>query len=331
MQKQDLKQIVYLTYLTKGYPKSVTENHTEEAYQEKLSKAVDTALGYASTGLDDSADLGQQFPGLSPEDVSLNDQLIDAALEYMFVTSAYAWNKERTTSEYRRMIYDSKKRIITSLVRSNKRIFGTTMLIRHFEDEKFEKLIRYELEMSDKNIRMTCLPWYDMKPFYSSANAYKLMKKKQDYVSLPSEYEFEGTEEEHTTMMRMGGAMCLLSYIIDALVPTPEPRKKKPMPKKNFNKKPYTPGANKQQKPGGYQQNGSYQKRPYNPDYQRRPYNNNNSSTRYKPRYEKVGGSQRQELGPNGQPMRHRRQRIQRPPTDTNFEMPSVDSGTTKL
>ena len=326
MQKQELKQIVYLTYLTKGYPKSVIENHTEDAYQEKLSKTVDAAIGYVTTGLDDGADLGHLFPGLSPEDLSLNDELIDSALEQMFVTSAYAWKKEYTTPEYRRMIYDSKKRIITSLVRANKRIFGTTMLIRHFENDKFEKLIRYELEMSDKSIRMTCLPWYDMKPFYSSGNAYKLMKKKQDYVSLPSEYEFEGTDAEHDQMMTMGGAMCLLSYIIDALIPTPEPKpKKKPMPKKKFVKKPYTPGDRTQQ-------TGGYQKRLYNPNYQqqRRPYDSSNNG--FKPRYEKVervGG--RQETGPSGQPMRHRRQRIQRPPSDTSFEMPSIDSGTTKI
>ena len=328
MLKNELKQIVYLTYLAKGYPKKVQENHSEEAYQAKLEKTIDQGLEFAATGFSDGDDLSSLFPGLSPEDVSLNDQFLDTALEYAFICSAYAWRREYTTPEYRRMIYDSKKRLIAAVVRDGKRLFGATMLIRHFPDEKFEKLIRYELEMSDKSIRMTCLPWYDMKPFYTSAQAYKLMKKKQDYVSLPSEYDFEGTDEEHQKMLQMGGAMCLMSFIVDAIIPTPEPKKKgpKPQPKKKIQR----------------QQTGDYQKKPYNPDFKKRPYDPNfKSRPRFTPnnsgeynnnqRFERVERRlQNQELSPNDKVMRHRRPRIQRPDEDSG-PMPTIDSGTTKL
>lgn len=347
MLKNELKQIVYLTYLAKGYPKKVQENHSEEAYQAKLEKTIDQGLEFAATGFSDGDDLSSLFPGLSPEDVSLNDQFLDTALEYAFICSAYAWRREYTTPEYRRMIYDSKKRLIAAVVRDGKRLFGATMLIRHFPDEKFEKLIRYELEMSDKSIRMTCLPWYDMKPFYTSAHAYKLMKKKQDYVSLPSEYDFEGTDEEHQKMMQMGGAMCLMSFIVDAIIPTPEPKKKGPKPQPKKKKVP------------GQQPVSGYQKKPYNPDFKKRPYdpnfkprskfNSGDSSVngfdkprrpRFTPnenggysnhRFERVERRpQNQELGPNGQVMRHRRPRIQKSPEDSG-PMPTIDNGTTKL
>ena len=329
MTREILKQLAYLTYLGKGYPEHVIKTNTQKEYEERVSRQIDNALDYVFYQTPTDAEVDALFPGLSFDDMSLNDKLLDAAIEYTMRCSAYSWVRGTTTPEFRKMLYDAKRRIFASLHQHRKRIVSETLLKRTNPDGTFENFIRYDVTLSDDTQHTTCMPWYDVKAYYEKKLAFKLQRKKQDYVPYESAYEFPMDESEQNNIIRQGGACELLSFIIAALLPAEKIKKapkKKPVKKliqkkpafqkKPYQKKPY------QQKRDGYQPRlGAYQPKPY--------YNKHNdsytadSSAYHKP-YQSAGTGEKI--------MRHRRPRIARPAAPPPTEdLLTVDTGNITL
>ena len=329
MTREILKQLVYLTYLGKGYPEHVIKTNTQKEYEERVSHQIDNALDYVFYQTPTDAEVDALFPGLSFDDMSLNDKLLDAAIEYSMRCSAYSWVRGTTTPEFRKMLYDAKRRIFASLHQHRKRIVSETLLKRTNPDGTFENFIRYDVTLSDDTQHTTCMPWYDVKAYYEKKLAFKLQRKKQDYVPYESAYEFPIDESEQNNIIRQGGACELLSFIIAALLPAEKIKKaskkklvKKPVQKKPaFQKKPYQKKPYQQKRDGYQPRPGGYQPKPY--------YNKHNdsytadSSAYHKP-YQSAGTGEKI--------MRHRRPRIARPAAPPPTEdLLTVDTGNITL
>ena len=326
MTREILKQLAYLTYLGKGYPEHVIKTNTQKEYEERVSRQIDNALDYVFYQTPTDAEVDALFPGLSFDDMSLNDKLLDAAIEYSMRCSAYSWVRGTTTPEFRKMLYDAKRRIFASLHQHRKRIVSETLLKRTNADGTFENFIRYDVTLSDDTQHTTCMPWYDVKAYYEKKLAFKLQRKKQEYVPYESAYEFPMDESEQNNIIRQGGACELLSFIIAALLPAEKIKKapkKKPVKKlvqkkSAFQKKPY------QKKRDSYQTRpGSYQSKPYYNKYNNNSYTAD-SSVQWRTNQQSVGTGEKI--------MRHRRPRIARPAAPPPTEdLLTVDTGNITL
>lgn len=312
MTRENLKQLVYLIYLSKGYPEHVIKSNTHSEYEERVSKKIENALDYVYYQSPADEEVDALFPGLNIEDMTLNDELLDASIEYVMRCSAYSWVRGTTTPEFRKMLYDAKRRIFVSLHQHRKRIVSETLMKRTNDDGTFENFIRYDVTLSDGSRHTTCMPWYDVKAYYDKKLAFKLQRKKIDYVAYESEYELPIDEAVQNHIIRQGGACELLSFIIDALLPA---EKIKKMPKKK--------GIKMAQKKVGYKKK-PYQKKPYQ---KRESYQSKQSYQTTPFKYNKFDSGQKT-YQTSETVMRHRRPRISRPAAASSTdEMLTVDTG----
>ena len=324
MSKELLKQLVYLTYMGKGYPEHVEKSGTQREYEAKVLNWIDKALEYVYRENPTDAEVSALFPGLSIENLELNNAFMDTVFTYMTDCGSYSWVRGTTTPEFRKMLYESKRLIFPSLVQNWKYIKRQTIICRKHQDGKFENYICYELKMSDGTTKMTSMPWYDVKQFYEKKYIFKMMRHKKDFEEYNTNVEITGSDTEY---IRKCGALMLMAFIISALLPAKKivnkPKTKKPAQKKQFK-----PRRNYQQNTHSYGEKKPYHDRRsydnssegkpyYQKPYQQRPY-----EKRYN-NYQNNGDAQQQRPSiQNGNVvMRHRRPRIQKSPVDSSVDI----------